>query len=164
MALRKSPEEKAARKAEQEAEAARRAVEREKAAFFASPAGQARLAFERGDRVFQYAIDVMQQQAIIVAMVGSNTKKSTTDPVDVLNSVCHEGWEIINGSFVFIQEGQQSRDKFMASGQNIATKGSTVGYYLFKRAEQNRQDAGNPWEEQFAHDGLGGAASEAPSS
>jgi hypothetical protein len=56
------------------------------------------------------------------------------------------GWEIINGSFVFIEEWQQSRDKFLASGQNVATKGSTVGYYLFKRCKANKRDVGNPWE------------------
>jgi hypothetical protein len=106
------------------------------------------VAFEEGDHVFQYAINVMNQEAIIVAMVGSKTKKRTSDPVDVLNSVCHEGWEIVNGSFVFVEEGQQSRDKFLASGQNVATKGSIVGYYLFKRCEDNRRQVGNPWEEK----------------
>jgi hypothetical protein len=155
MALRKSPEEKAAQEAakqleaEQRAEQQRRqAVEREKKAFFRSPAGRARVAFDEGDHVFQCAINVMNQEAIIVAMVGSRTKKSTSDPVDVLNSVCHEGWEIVNGSFVFVEEGQQSRDKFLASGQNVATKGSVVGYYLFKRCEDNRRQVGNPWEEK----------------
>jgi hypothetical protein len=155
MALRKSPEEKAALEAakqleaQQKAEATRRqAVKREKQAFFRSPAGRARVAFEEGDHVFQYAINVMNQEAIIVAMVGSKTKKRTSDPVDVLNSVCQEGWELVNGSFVFVEEGQQSRDKFMSSGQNVATKGSVVGYYLFKRSEGNRRQVGNPWEEK----------------
>jgi len=129
-------------------EQAERAEQRERLrqAFFATPAGQARLAFEQGDHVFQYAIDVMTQQAIIVAMVGSTTSKTTTDPVAILNSVCNEGWELVNGSFVFVEEGQQSRDKFASSGQNIATKGTTVGYYLFRRCEDNRRDMPNPWE------------------
>jgi hypothetical protein len=35
-------------------------------------------------------------------------------------------------SFVFVEQGQQSRDKFMSSGQNVAIKGSVVGYYLFR--------------------------------
>lgn len=89
----------------------------------------------------------MNQQAIIVSMVGSRTSKRTSDPVAVLNSVCHEGWELVNGSFVFVEEGQQSRDKFMSSGQNVAIKGTTVGYYLFKRCDANRRDVGDPWEQ-----------------
>lgn len=126
---KKTPEEIAAEEQLKGAENA----ERERAAFGASPTGQARDAFERGDHVFQYSIDVMSQQAIIVAMVGSASTKKTNDPVAVLNSVCREGWELLNGSFVFVEEGQQSRDKFMSSGQNVAIKGTTFGYYLFKR-------------------------------
>ena len=44
----------------------------------------------------------------------------------------------MNGSFVFVEEGSQSRDKFLSSGQNVAVKGSTVGYYLFRRCDENR--------------------------
>lgn len=71
-------------------------------------------------------------------MVGSTTSHKTVDPTWVLNSVCNEGWELVNGSFVFVELGPQSRDKFLSSGQNIAVKGRTVGYYLFKRCEGNR--------------------------
>jgi hypothetical protein len=122
-------------------------IEKAKQAFFATPAGRARLAYENGDHVFQYQFDVMSQQAIIVVMVGSTTAKKTRDPVDVLNSVCHEGWELLTGSFVFVHEGSQSRDKFMSSGQNLSVKGKTVGYYLFKRSEANRREPTRPWEE-----------------
>jgi hypothetical protein len=140
-----------ARKEQERREAqARKRVERidqARQAFFGTPAGRARLAFERGDQVFQYEIDVMNQQAIIISMVGSTTSKKTSDPTEILNSVCHEGWELVNGSFVFVEQGQQSRDKFLASGQNVAIKGTTVGYYLFKRCEQNRRPPTKPWEE-----------------
>ncbi len=118
--------------------------QKEELAFLATPVGQARLAFERGDCVFQYAIDVMNQKAVIVAMIGSAVTKQTSDPSEILNSVCREGWDLVNGGFVFVEEGQQSRDKFMSSGQNVATKGVTMGYYLFRRCEENRStcDAG----------------------
>jgi hypothetical protein len=99
-------------------------------AFFATPAGQGRLAFEREDHAFQYSIDAMK----------------TADPVATLNSVCNEGWELLSGSFVFVEEGQQSRDK-VGGGQNIATKGMTVGFYLFRRCEANRGETPEPWEE-----------------
>src|SRR5438132_13216970 len=120
------------RKTQEEKESSRREAEERKQAdqikkqweaFYKTPQGQARLAFERGDHVFQYEIAVMNQKAIIVAMVGSTTSHKTVDPTWVLNSVCREGWELVNGSFVFVEQGQQSRDKFMASGQNIAVKG-----------------------------------------
>lgn len=115
--------------------------------FFKTSVGRARVAYERGDHVFQCSLDVMDQQAIIVAMVGSTTSKKTADPADILNSVCHEGWDLVNGSFVFVEEGLQSRDKFMSSGQNGAIKGATVGYYLFKRCDANRREPTTPWED-----------------
>jgi len=156
---RKSDEEKeakAARKAQDRAEAEERkrlkAIERARADFFASPAGKARMAFAAAERVFQYAHDVTSHKAIIVAMVGSGTAKQTSDPSEILNSVCHESWELVNGSFVFVQEGSQSRDKFMSSGQNLAVKGTTVGYYLFRRCEDNRREVGDPWETKLALD------------
>lgn len=121
-------------------------IEKARHNFFRSPAGQARMAFERGDQVFQTSYDVANQEAIIVAMVGSRTATKTADPTLILNSVCVEGWELINGSFVFAEEGQQSRDKFMSSGQNVAIKGKVIGYYLFKRCEANRCEMADPWE------------------
>jgi hypothetical protein len=151
---RKTPEEREREAAvkeqeRQEAEARKRTerIEKAKQAFFNTPAGQARVAFERGDHVFQYAIDVVSQQAIIVAMVGSTTAQKTADPTVILNSVCREGWELVNGDFVFVQTGQQSRDKFMSSGQNVAIAGTVMGYYLFRRCEANLGELTKPWEE-----------------
>ncbi|MFI5804350.1 hypothetical protein [Streptomyces sp. NPDC051561] len=142
---KKSPEQQAQAAAEKE-QKRREAQERrladelaqEREAFLSTPVGRARVAFERGDLVFQCSIDVMSQQAIIVAMVGSSTAQRSTDPVVALNAVCREGWDLVNGSFVFVEQEQLSRDKFMSSGQNVAIKGQTVGYYVFKRCADNR--------------------------
>jgi hypothetical protein len=114
-------------------------IERERQAFLASPAGLARTAFERGDQLFQFEIDVKNTKAAVIPMVTATTNTSSTDPVEILNSVCHEGWDLVNGSFVFHELGSESRDKFMASGQNIAVKGTVIGYYVFRRCEENRK-------------------------
>jgi len=120
--------------AQKQREKADRQAQREHEAFLRTPVGQARTAFERGDHLFQYAHDVESQNAVIVAMVGSATTRKSSDPSEILNAVAREGWELVNGSFVFREQGQQSRDKFAMSGQNVAIKGTTVGYYLFRRA------------------------------
>jgi predicted phage gp36 major capsid-like protein len=154
---RQTPEEKAQKQAakraakelqarEAAAENERRRIEKARKAFYSTPAGMARAAYDDGDHIFQCAFDVMSQSAVVVAMVGSTTTKRTSDPTAILNSVCREGWDLVTGSFVFVQEGQQSRDKFMASGQNVAVKGTTMGYYLFKRCEANAEPRVNPWE------------------
>jgi hypothetical protein len=41
---------------------------------------------------------------------------------------------------VFLELGSESRDKFASSGQNIAVKGTIIGYYLFKKAEENKRE------------------------
>jgi hypothetical protein len=133
---------KAAADAEREARKREQQEARERAAYLASPVGLAETAFERGDHVFQYAQDVMSQEAVIVSMMGSTTRKTTSDASEILNAVCAKGWELVNGSFVFVTEGEQSRDKFMSSGQNVAVKGRTVGYYLFRRAPDRQTPGG----------------------
>jgi hypothetical protein len=149
--LKKTPEERAQR--EEQKHLAQ--VEKERQAFLNSPAGRARAAFEAGDHVFQCSFDVMSQQAVIVQMMGSTTTKRTADPTEVLNSVCREGWELVNGDFVFLQRGQQSRDKFMSSGQNVAISGTVLGYYLFKRCEANRSQEATPAVQDDVGQGLG---------
>src|SRR5215211_5357631 len=119
---------------------AEKQAERGAAAFRASPAGQARTAYEQGDRLFQVDFEVMKQSAEIVRMMGSYNLTNANNPTIVLNAIAAEGWDLITASFVFIVQGEQSRDKFMSSGQNVAVKGSTVGYYVFRLAEQNRVD------------------------
>jgi hypothetical protein len=130
--------EKAAALAKREAEKAVARAERERQAFLQTPVGQARAAFEAGDQLFQYAHDVESQDAVIVAMIGSTTSRRSSDPSDILNAVAREGWSLVNASFVFREQGSQSRDKFLSSGQNIAVKGTTIGYYVFERSESLR--------------------------
>jgi hypothetical protein len=71
-------------------------------------------------------------------MQGSTTSSKTGDPTAILNSVCREGWEIVSADFPFVMTGQQSRDKFLSSGQNVAVAGTVLGYYVFKRCDANR--------------------------
>jgi len=122
------------------------ARQKQLASFRASPAGGARAAFERGDHLFQFVIDVKNTQAVVIPMGPTKTATTTNDPVAILNSVCNEGWDLVNGSFVFHELGSESRDKFLASGQHVAVKGTVIGYYLFRRSDENRRLTGDPWD------------------
>lgn len=93
--------------------------------FWASPPGVARRAFKNGDQVFQYEIDVMDQAAIMTAMVGSSARVVRLDPSAVVNAVCREGWELLSGDFVYVSDD--------ALGDTV------MGFYLFKRREENRE-------------------------
>lgn len=119
-------------------EKAAQAAQKADAAYWSSPEGQARLAYERGDQVFQFTTPLMQQRAMIAVMVGAATTDKATDSTADLNAICRQGWDLLSGSVTFVATGQESRDKFMASGQQVSVSGQVMGYYLFKRAEHNK--------------------------
>lgn len=129
--IKRDPEQVAAKEDRERAELARQKqteFERTWQGFWNSPPGVARRAFKNGDHAFQYALDVHDQAAIMTAMVGSSTRIVKLDPSAVLNAVCREGWELVNGSFLAIRP----EDNF-AMGDRL------MGYYLLKRCEKNRE-------------------------
>lgn len=113
------------------------AAEKAERDFWKSPIGQARQAFTDGDRYFQLELPHSQVKGIVAAMVGvSSHVQHSTGGTDTLGAVAAEGWRLINSGWVYVQTGQESRDKFLASGQQIVTKGEVVGIYLFERIER----------------------------
>jgi hypothetical protein len=128
-----SAEEKAAREAQKEADRAERTRQREEEAFRRSPAGQARSSRERGDVLFQVSFDLEDVKALVVAMTDAFTTRSARDVSEILNSIVAEGWDLHSFSTAFVNEGEVSRDRFMASGQQVAVRGRLVGTYVFTR-------------------------------
>lgn len=137
----RTPEEEAEREAakrEKEAQERQKKFEKAWTAFWAAPPGQARRAFEDGDHVFQVAFDVINTTSWVGGIMGTRATKRQADPSAVLNAICQEGWELINGDFVFITQKTQSRDFFLASGQITSVEGTVMGYYLFRRCPENQ--------------------------
>ena len=122
------------RDAAKAADAQREAEEKAARDFARSPQGRARTALERGDELFQFSLDLQNTQAMVSMSMGAQTRiQSSTDPNEVLNSICREGWELVNGSVAFVETGSETRDKLLKTGQNVATRGTLVGHYLFRR-------------------------------
>lgn len=126
-------EEKAVREAEKRAE-------RERKAFEESPPGQARTAFGRGDGYFEIEMDLRDTGSLnshgLTRLDGHRQDK--TGRTDALSLVEAEGWSLIQASHMFVQTGEDSRDKILRSGQRTAVKGKIVGIYLFRRREDAR--------------------------
>ena len=131
--------EKTRKQAAAEQQRAEMQAQREHELFLASPQGQARTAFDAGDALFQVDFPVMKQKAEVVAMVGAFNSAKTNDSTQILNDIVGEGWDLVTASFVFVVQGEESRDKFMSSGQNVAVKGETRGYYVFRRDESKKR-------------------------
>jgi hypothetical protein len=147
MPLRRTAEEKETRKEEKEREKAEKHVQKEreaeerlraaeKAAFDASPPGQARLAKKAGQRFFQTVIPIENVDRTLLAKFSHEMQTRVKDTSDVvgalLTAIEAEGWELFQAGYVFRETGGASRDKFLASGQQIAVMGDTLGIYLFR--------------------------------
>lgn len=52
---------------------------------------------------------------------------------DLLSRIEDEGWKLHTAQYVYIQLGEDSRNKWFHSGQRVAVKGKIVGMYLFQR-------------------------------
>ncbi len=127
--LKKSVREQRAREKEQ-----RRAllqIEAKKDAFALSPAGRARRAFERDQKLFQYELELGEREPMEIPGVDGEPARATSDPVDILNSVVAEGWKLETSTFLFVE----ARD-------------TAIGCYLFRRSKKRRRATTDPWDAQ----------------
>lgn len=125
--------------AEKAAMAARKADE----AWQRSPQGKAVAAYNRGDEFFQVeiphaSITGFTNAAFNAATAGTVRRQPTR--TDLLGQIEEAGWRLEHADWVYVQTGQNSRDKFMASGQQVVVTGEVLGIYLFRRDDgrQNR--------------------------
>ncbi len=103
-------------------------LEAERQAFFQSPAGRARLAFERGQQLFQYELEIDRVESTVIPGPVGAPARATEDAVDILNSVAVEGWKLVDGKFFYVEPR------------------GLVGCYLFKRSKKRRQPMNDPWQ------------------
>jgi hypothetical protein len=55
--------------------------------------------------------------------------------MDIMSQVEAEGWALTYANHVNVQTGEDSRNRWMESGQRVAIRGKLVGIYLFRRDE-----------------------------
>lgn len=128
---RKERRAEAVREYEQEQERQKRV--REARAFQASPAGQAREVHQRGDAIFQITRDLQEITARSAVSEDAKTGRRNQDVSGLLNSIVAEGWVLHSFSTAFAVEGEVSREKLLASGQQTALRGRLMGTYVFIR-------------------------------
>lgn len=100
---------------------------------------QAQIALLRGQRFFQLTMPVEHVDRSPTAqmtheMHASSVQVTALDDAvgRVLTAVEDVGWELISSGYTFRPHAAVSRDKLLASGQQIAVIGQTVGIYLFR--------------------------------
>jgi hypothetical protein len=109
---------------------------------------RAREAYERGDGWFETEIE--QRTAGNLTPYGGTgqdwgvpaaIQTGTDDPAapraprgDLLSQIEDVGWTLHTAQYLYVQLGEESRDKWLSSGQRVAIRGKIVGMYLFRRA------------------------------
>jgi hypothetical protein len=130
-----------------EEERAGDAARKAEAAFWASPQGKAAIAFERGDEFFQIEIPHSSVTGFTNAAFNSATKgkiRRNLTRTDLLGQIEETGWRLQHADWVYVQTGQNSRDKFLASGQHVVVTGEVIGIYLFRRDDTRVDRATGP--------------------
>jgi len=125
---------------------------KEEEAFRATPAGKARTAKDKGHVVFQFMEVLTETKAEVIPMVGAYARDEAgaTGLQSVLGTqnrtigsaieaIESEGWRMVHAGYVFQQTYAESRDKFLASGQQVAIAGRVLGIYTFRLVDDSRK-------------------------
>jgi len=125
----KSPEEKQTQK--EEREAAKRHEN-----WLLSPEGRAATAKDRGDGFFEIELELGRSNRDVSFGTADTGSYSRSTYTDVLSAIESAGWLLIQAGYYFMPTGESSRDKFLASGQNVAINGKSMGVYLFRNSDR----------------------------
>ena len=137
--FKKSEEERAAEKAALEEKLAKEKEEALHKAWLASPVGMATSAKEAGNGFFEIELEIGSSKRNVAFGSADFGKHKKADFTGLLSQIEEVGWRLEHVGYYFMITGETSRDKFLASGQNTAVNGKTMGVYLFRNSE-NIQD------------------------
>ena len=111
-----------------------------------TPAQVARQASENGQKVFQFIEVVTETKGNVAPGFGIFITDETGDlrldkargaagkaKLPAIEAIEDEGWALLDIGYVFQMTETHSRDKFLASGQQLAVSGRVLGIYTFRR-------------------------------
>ena len=130
--FKKSDEERAEELAQKEAARAQQESDKKHQAWLQTPIGMATSAKEAGNGFFEIELEIGSSKRTVSfgsADFGSHKKSDFTG---LLSQIENIGWKLEHVGYYFMITGETSRDKFLASGQNTAINGKTMGVYLFR--------------------------------
>ncbi|MER5382020.1 hypothetical protein OG788_43695 [Streptomyces sp. NBC_00647] len=98
----------------------------------------ARQAFERGDGWFEAEIPQRTVGSLNHYSLSQIKRDHPSVPhpprADLLSRIEDEGWKLHTAQYLYVQLGEESRDKLFSSGQQVKAKGEIIGVYLFQKA------------------------------
>lgn len=133
--FKKSEEERAAEKAALAESQAKEKAEAQHRAWLATPLGLATTAKESGNGFFEIELEIGSSKRSVSFGTADFGKHKKSDFSGLLSQIEEIGWKLEHVGYYFMITGETSRDKFLASGQNTAVNGKTMGIYLFRNSE-----------------------------
>jgi hypothetical protein len=134
--FKKSEEERNLEKAEREKQAELRNKEKSHQAWLQSPLGLATQAKEAGNGFFEIELELGSSKRNVSFGTGDFGKHKKSEYTGLLSQIEDIGWLLEHVGYYFMITGETSRDKFLASGQNTAVNGKTMGIYLFRNIDK----------------------------
>lgn len=120
--------------AEKQADRRVREAEQARAAYLASPLGRAETAYQSNQAFFQLTANISQIQGRASDWNGSqSTQTRRFNSSDLLGQIEELGWHLEHVGYVFVETGENSREKLLTSGSVSRTTGYVEGIYLFRR-------------------------------
>lgn len=108
----------------------------EEQAWLASPLGMAISAKEAGNRFLEIELEVgISDRTVSFGMADFGEYKKS-ESTGLLSQIEDAGWRLEHVGYYFMITGEESRDKFIDSGQHTAVKGQTMGVYLFRNTSK----------------------------
>ena len=135
--FKKSEEERAAQKAALEEKIAKEKEDARHKAWLGTPIGMATTAKESGNGFFEIELEIGSSSRNVSFGSADFGKHKKSDFTGLLSQIEEVGWRLEHVGYYFMITGETSRDKFLASGQNTAVNGKTMGVYLFRNADNS---------------------------
>jgi hypothetical protein len=88
-----------------------------------------------GDTVFQVVLPLSKTVANVLPMIDAFTLTNDKNHSKLISAIEREGWKLDNASYVYRITRIESRDKFLASGQQEAVGGQIVAIYIFRATQ-----------------------------
>lgn len=117
------------------AEAKKKAQQKDDAlhqAWLKTPLGMATVAKDAGNGFFEIELEIGSSQRTVTFGTADFGQHKKSDFTGLLSQIEGVGWRLEHVGYYFMITGETSRDKFLASGQNTAVNGKTMGVYLFR--------------------------------
>jgi len=133
--FKKSDEERAEEKAALEASKAKQKAEAQHRAWLSTPLGMATSAKEAGNGFFEIELEIGSSKRSVSFGTSDFGQHRKSDFSGLLSQIEDVGWKLEHVGYYFMITGETSRDKFLASGQNTAVNGKTMGVYLFRNTD-----------------------------